>query len=255
MARPSKCRRICSEPVYDGFVPTGICVQEEILLSVDEYEVIRLIDLEKMTHEQCSAVMNISRTTVTEIYEAAREKIADSIVNGKPLKISGGNYCLCDGSAARYCHKVCKKTNAAEMTVTQKGKNAMRIAVTYENGNVFQHFGHTEAFKLYDVENNNVVKEQVVSTNGQGHGALAGFLKNAGADMLICGGIGGGAQNALAEAGIKLYGGVTGNADNAVKAYLNGSLMFDPNVHCEHHEHHGSEHSCGEHKHSCSGNK
>ncbi len=70
----------------------------------------------------------------------------------------------------------------------------MRIAVTYENGEIFQHFGHTEQFKLYDIENSQVVRSQIVDTNGQGHGALAGFLTEAGADVLICGGIGGGAQ-------------------------------------------------------------
>ena len=84
----------------------------------------------------------------------------------------------------------------------------MRIAVTYDNGNIFQHFGHTSQFKVYDIENNQIINEQIIDTQGQGHGALATFLNNAQADILICGGIGGGAQNALAQAGIKLFGGV-----------------------------------------------
>ena len=83
----------------------------------------------------------------------------------------------------------------------------MKIAVTYENGQIFQHFGHTAQFKLYEVEDGKVVREAVVDTNGSGHGALAGFLAQSGVDTLICGGIGGGAQMALAQAGIKLYGG------------------------------------------------
>ena len=91
----------------------------------------------------------------------------------------------------------------------------MKIAVTYENGQIFQHFGHTAQFKLYEVENGKVVREAVVDTNGSGHGALAGFLVQSGVDTLICGGIGGGAQMALAQAGIKLYGGVSGEADAA----------------------------------------
>ena len=122
----------------------------------------------------------------------------------------------------------------------------MKIAVTYENGNVFQHFGHTEQFKIYSIENNACVGAQVVDTNGSGHGALAGFLKAQGVDVLICGGIGGGAQTALREAGIRLYGGVQGNADAAVADYLTGSLLFDANVHCDHHDH-GEGHSCGDH--------
>ncbi|MGN0728062.1 NifB/NifX family molybdenum-iron cluster-binding protein [Treponema sp.] len=140
------------------------------------------------------------------------------------------------------------------MFISEKGEKNMRIAVTYENGKVFQHFGHTEQFKLYDCENDKVIKEQIVDTNGQGHGALSEFLGKAGVDILICGGIGSGAQSALSEAGIQLYGGVSGNADNVIKAYLEGNLTFDPNVQCDHHEHHHEDgHSCGEDKHGCKG--
>lgn len=105
MARPSRCRRVCTEPAYDGFMPIGIPCGEITILTVDEYEVIRLIDLERLTHEQCGQQMDISRTTVTEIYESARAKIADSIVYGKPLRIAGGHYRLCDGSVS-CCQKL-----------------------------------------------------------------------------------------------------------------------------------------------------
>lgn len=122
----------------------------------------------------------------------------------------------------------------------------MRIAVTYEDGRVFQHFGHTESFKIYDVEDNKVVNTQIVNTNGSGHGALASFLSQLDVDVLICGGIGGGAQMALAQAGIRLCGGITGDADSAAAAYLAGTLVFDPNARCTHHDHEES-HSCGSH--------
>ena len=128
----------------------------------------------------------------------------------------------------------------------------MRIAATYENGQIFQHFGHTEQFKVYDVEDGKIISSEVVSTNGSGHGALAGVLNALNIDVLICGGIGGGARQALDAAGIKLYGGVSGDADQAVEALLAGSLNFNPDVQCSHHgdHHHGGncgEHSCGEH--------
>ena len=124
----------------------------------------------------------------------------------------------------------------------------MRIAVTYENGQIFQHFGRTEQFKLYDVADGKIINEQVVGTNGAGHGALAGFLKNAQADVLICGGIGGGAQMAMQEAGITLYGGNMGSADEAVKAFLAQTLVQNSNPTCDHHDHeHGEGHSCGHH--------
>ena len=132
----------------------------------------------------------------------------------------------------------------------------MKIAVTYENGQIFQHFGHTEQFKVYDVEDGKIVSKTIVDTEGQGHGALAGLLTVIGADILICGGIGGGAQMALAEAGIKLYGGVSGSCDDAVNALLANKLSFNPEVKCDHHDHeHGEEgHNCGSHgcgSHNC----
>lgn len=124
----------------------------------------------------------------------------------------------------------------------------MKIAVTYENGQIFQHFGHTEQFKIYDVENGEVKNSEIADTNGSGHGALAGFLKAKGVDVLVCGGIGGGAQMALQEAGIQLFGGVSGMADKAVDALIKGELVFNPDVHCDHHDHeHGEGHTCGRH--------
>ena len=127
----------------------------------------------------------------------------------------------------------------------------MKIAVTYENGLVFQHFGHTEKFKIYTVENDEVVSSKIVDTLGSGHGALAGFLSLNGVNVLICGGIGGGAQNALKEAGIKFFGGVTGGCDDAVNAFINKTLVFNPDVKCDHHghgEHNCSDHDCSDHK-------
>lgn len=129
----------------------------------------------------------------------------------------------------------------------------MRIAVTYENGEIFQHFGHSEQFKVYDVSDEKITNEQIISAVGSGHGALAGLLSGLNVNVLICGGIGAGAQNALTEAGIKLYGGVSGNADEAVNAFIAGKLAFDPNIMCSHHDH-SEGHSCGENKHGCSGN-
>ena len=123
----------------------------------------------------------------------------------------------------------------------------MKIAVTYENGMIFQHFGHTAQFKVYEVEDGKIVSAEVIDTNGSGHGALAGLLQTQDIQVLICGGIGGGAQAALAAAGIQLYGGVAGDADDAVEALLAGELAFNPNVRCNHHDHHGEGHTCGDH--------
>ncbi len=123
----------------------------------------------------------------------------------------------------------------------------MKIAVTYENGQIFGHFGHTEQFKIYTAEDGKIINSEVIDTNGSGHGALAGLLASLGVDALICGGIGGGAKMALSDAGIKLYGGVSGDCDAAVEALLDGTLGFNPNVKCDHHDHHGEGHTCGDH--------
>ena len=126
----------------------------------------------------------------------------------------------------------------------------MKIAVTYQDGEVFQHFGHTEQFKVYEVADGKVVSSRLVGSNGSGHGALAGLLAEKQIDVLICGGIGGGAQAALAEQGIELCAGASGCADEAVEAYLRGELI-NTGANCDHH--HGGEHSCHDHEegHSC----
>ena len=308
MPRPPRCRRICSAPRVDRFGPCDGAERATILLTLDEYEVIRLVDLEQQTHEQCAAQMDISRSTVQEIYENARRKLAACLVYGKPLHITGGNVRICRGQEQRSesCHRAgacdragqditggnvricseqkqrsescdragtcdragqddtggtpsvgsaCGRTGksgtccTSGLTSDHKGDIIMRIAVTYENGQIFQHFGHTAQFKIYDVANDEIVRAEVVDTNGSGHGALAGFLMQLGVDALICGGIGGGAQMALAEVGIRLFGGVSGDADAAVNALIAGNLGYNPDVHCDHHDHeHGEgEHSCGSH--------
>ena len=131
----------------------------------------------------------------------------------------------------------------------------MKVAVTYdENEMIFQHFGHTERFKLYTVEDGKVVSSEVIDTAGAGHEALAAFLMRHGVDTLICGGIGPGAVNALGMCGIRVFGGITGLADYAVEALLNGNLAYNPNPNSDHHDgehgdhcgHHGEDH-CGCH--------
>lgn len=255
MARPQKCRRICNVPQTDSFCPEKHRGEIPIIMTVDEYEVIRLVDLEEKTHEQCALQMDISRSTVQEIYENARRKLAACIVYGRKLVIAGGNYRVCDGRENCRCELKCRQADnnkRIELKNRNRGGFIMKIAVPYENGQIFQHFGHTERFKLYETDNAEIIKSEIIETAGSGHGALAGFLMKHGADTLICGGIGGGAQTALAEAGIRLYGGVSGDADTAVTELLSGKLNYNPDVQCSHHEHHGENNSCGSH--SC-GNK
>lgn len=242
MPRPVRYRRIERLPVYRSFSPDDITAAESVQMTVDEFETLRLLDDEGLTQEACAARMNVARTTVTSIYDSARKKVTEALVHGKRLLITGG-----------CCEFIPVKI---DRDIMEKGSNAMRIAVAYEGGEVFQHFGHSEQFKLYDVEDGRILGEQVVDTNGSGHGALAGFLQAAKVDALICGGIGMGAQMALADAGIKLYAGVRGSADAAAQAFAAGTLEYVPEARCEHHGHHHdgecSHESCADHH--CHGN-
>lgn len=263
MPRPKRCRRICSRPAVISFVPEEFGNTETVVLMLDEYEAIRQMDWEHRTHEQCAQMMDISRTTVTEIYESARRKIADFLVNGKSLAIGGGNCRVCAGREECFAGCGSSRVCTGAQPGGSKGENIMRAAVAYDNGNVFQHFGHTENFKVYDIEEGEVKSSSVIGSGGQGHGALAGMFAANKVDVLICGGIGGGAQAALAEAGIKLYAGVSGSADEAVASLIAGKLNFDPEARCAGHGHegghscHGREGNCEDHSHegghSCQG--
>ncbi len=241
MPKTTKCRRISGLPERFGFSPSDNIGENAVQLTFDEFETIRLLDKEGLTQEQCAMEMGVARTTVTAMYDSARKKIATVLTEGRCLVISGGNV------------KFNISQDDSIKKIRTKGENEMRVAVTYENGEIFQHFGHTEQFKVYDIEDGKIVHEEVVDTNGQGHGALAGFLFGGNVDTLICGGIGGGAQAALSEAGIALYGGVSGKADDAVKAFIAGKLDYNPDVKCNHH---GEGHNCGDHHdedHHCGG--
>ena len=240
MPRPNKPKCVQKLPICQTYYPAGkenSC--HEIVLSVEEYETLRLLDYQGMTQAQCARQMGIARATVQSLYTEARKKTARFLVEGAGLCIRGGNFCI---------------EEPKEKNCSEKGVFKMKIAVTYENGEVFQHFGHTEQFKVYTAEDGKILSSEIVDTNGSGHGALAGFLKNLGVEVLICGGIGGGARNALAEAGIRLFPGACGNADAQAEAFLAGSLNYNPDTMCNHHHHEGEGcHGHGEEGHTCRG--
>ncbi len=238
MSRPTKCRMICRFPQTLEFIPARDGADKEpVILTVDEYETIRLIDREGLSQEQCSQRMQVARTTAQKIYDSARKKLADVLVDGRPLKIEGGEYRLCNGMNQFCGLDGCYRQEIQQAFQKPKGSGITRIAVPCDNGLIFQHFGRTEQFRIYDIKDGNVTVSEEISTDGHGHGILAEILHALQADILICGGIGGGAQATLASAGIQIYGGATGDADAAVAAFLAGTLVYDPEVHCLQSEH------------------
>ncbi|MGN0297272.1 MAG: DUF134 domain-containing protein [Parafannyhessea sp.] len=239
--RKEKPRRVGIVPEYVSFSPGGLGATDErrVQLTLDELEAIRLIDLEGLDQRQAAERMCVARATVAAVYARARHDIADALVNGKSIAIGGGSITLAP------------KTTRAEPWPRKLEEDMTRIAVTYEDGNVFQHFGRTQSFKLYDVEDGGVVTSQVVGAGGVSHGALAGLLADNGVDVLICGGLGGGALAALQRAGVCVYGGAQGPADDAVAAYLAGSMRQTDEASCGGHGHHGHEGGCGHHEGGC----
>ena len=221
--RREKLRRVGIIPEYRGFTPDGLASGDAIDMTVDELEVLRLCDLEGLNQEAVAQQMGIARATVAAICSRAHRKVADALVNGRALVIEGGNI----------AYSPIASTTAAWPA---KEVGTMRVATTYDNGNIFMHFGRSEQFKIYDIQDGKVLNERVVGTGGTGHGALAGLLANGGVDTLICGGIGAGARLALEEAGIRLYPGAAGSADEAVRAFLAGTLSYQPDLVCSHHK-------------------
>ena len=223
MARPTKARMIENIPSKSWFKEVGEENGNVLEMYYEEFEVIRLIDYEHLSQSQCALHMHISRSSVQALYEEARKKLARFLVEGGKLHLVGGHY------------EILKK----ERTIT------MKIAVTYDQGMVFQHFGKTETFKIYEVDDNQIVDERLMSNQGKGHGALVDLLKEAGVDVLICGGIGAGARNFLNKAGITLFAGAVGDCDRQVEAYLNGTLPKNEAVDCHEHEGHHCHHEDG----------
>ena len=224
-------------------------------LSLDELESIRLVDLEECDQQEAADRMAVSRGTIQRLLANAHRKVAFALLHGLQLGVSDEGL----GSAvqARACavhERPCRYCCAQTQKPRQQRSVIMKVAVTCdENGKVFQHFGHTPAFALFEVTDGAITSEERVETNGTGHGALADFLAERGVERLFCGGIGGGAQMALAEKGIQISGGAAGDARQVVERWLDGSLLLNPNFQCHHHDgddHHAcGPHGCGNHHH------
>ena len=233
--RREKLRRVGIIPEYRGFTPDGLASGDAIDMTVDELEVLRLCDLEGLNQEAVALHMGIARATVAAISSRAHRKVANALVNGRAIVIEGGNI----------AYSPITTTTAAWPA---KEVGTMRVATTYDNGNIFMHFGRSDQFKIYDIQDGKVLNEQVVGTGGTGHGALAGLLAN---------GIGGGAINALAQAGITVYAGAQGSCDACVEALIAGTLAQNGEATCDCHGHdhehiheHGESYGChGHHDH------
>lgn len=224
MPRPKKDRRIREYPEFLEFVSEKGSQAESVTLSLDEYETIALVDYRGLTHKECAECMDVSRTTVTEIYDSARKKLGDVIVNGKRLVIAGGPYRI-SRSDEQGCYNkypgVGERKICAESLVPEKEAGVTRIAVSAEKDSVYPHFGMTPRFQIFDVRDGKVLNEMSAETGGTKRGALVGFLEEIGADIVICDCIGLRAAKNLSAAGVQLVPDVSGDIWAAVSTCIN----------------------------------
>lgn len=242
MPRQFKCRRVCVMPDNTVFTPQQNCTGS-VTLAMEELETLRLCDFEGLDQDEAATSMNVSRATLQRMLYLARRKTADALSSGKAIKIGGGNYELAEQRCG--CHHRCRNCRFENQAQTTKnisgGKSTMKIAVTTQGNQVFQHFGQCKAFTVYEVEHGEIKGKTILDAGRDGHAALAGILKGAGVNLLICGGIGDGAKQMLASVGIDLLSGIDGNVDDMVKMYLAGKLA-DQDGRCTHE--HGQDHDC-----------
>lgn len=218
MPRPRKSRKVCHFPRNLSFSPTEFIGEKvPVLLTVDEYETIRLIDLEGFSQEECGEWMGVARTTVQMIYASARKKLAQMLVEGRPLRIEGGDYRLCDG--AKECSQpICFKQYYAKGY--GKPTASRRIAVPYEAGKIRRDFESAQQIKIYDIRENQILASRLVDAGETDSRMLPGILTALQTDVLICDQISGGTKLALEAGGIHLITGIYGEADMVIAEKL-----------------------------------
>ena len=232
MARSIQNKVIRSKPNFTSLTPSNDYIESAVTISLEEWETIRLVDYNDLSQQEASYSMKVSRQTVQALLQSARKKVARSLVEAIPLNIKGGNF--------------------IESTEKER-KNSMKIAATFSNEEIFQHFGRTPFFAIYNIENGKIENKEIIKTPEEGHGALVGFLVENGIETLICGGIGGGAVNALQQSGVDLYAGASGNADLQVISFISGQLPHNEFSNCNHHDHDHGEEGCHGHGHHSHG--
>ena len=247
MPRPFRCRYVASIPNVTYFKPAGIPLRDldEVRLSVEEAEAVRLKDLEDLDQAHGAEKMNISRPTFQRVLASARKKIADALLNGKAIRIEGGNFEVI--SLGCKCFNGCD--DIAQVNKVQKeGEQSMKIAVVTDDGTtICQHFGRALYYTVITVDNGKVVGKEQRNKAGHhmagaehasqaSHGEKHGFDANAQAShtgmmanimdcqLLIAGGMGWGAQVSLKQNGIESLITDVNNIDEAIQLYLQGKL-------------------------------
>ena len=251
MPRPRKCRRVCGMPEIQVFGPAD--AEQAVVMTVEEFETIRLIDHLGDTQELCAQQMGVARSTVQSIYNQARRKLAEALVQGKCLRIQGGDYEICERRENCGRHHGCHSCGGRRRKIDGTEEELqMKIAVASEGTQVTGHFGHCANFNIYEVEDQRVTGESSVDNPGHRPGFLPNFLADMGVTVIIAGGIGAHAIEIFADRGVQVVAGASGDAKAAAEAFLRGELKHDGSA-CHKHHHEHEHHEGQEHGHNCGG--
>ena len=227
MPRPKKCRKVCCLPDNDGFVPVrGGEELTPIVLNVDEYEAIRLIDREGFSQEQCGEYMRIARTTVQQIYAAARKKLADALVEGLPLRIEGGDFQLCDGNED-YCGcGGCRRHRRGCVQQNIMEDRKMRIAIPLDENkqDVCIVLARAPYFLFWEDGKDTILENPAAQAHGGAGIQAAQFLVDNGVNVLITVRCGQNAADVFKAAGMKIYKSANKAAADDLTAFEDGKL-------------------------------
>lgn len=247
MARPRKYRNVCGFPDNSRFGPLGMEEHENkfIIMPIDQYETVRLIDLEGLTQEECAVQMNIARTTVQRIYSEARKNLAEALVEGKVLKIEGGDYKLCNGKG-KFCGRGnCQRHrfNVVSLKEKESERKLMKIAIPVNDkeikAEVSSSFGRATYFLIYDVEAKEsiFVNNEAVSSPGGAGIIAAQTVVDSKVDVLIAPRCGQNAADVLNAGKIKLYKNIDGTVEDNIKAFTEEKLNLLEDIHAGFHKH------------------
>lgn len=227
MPRPRKCRKVCQMPEIREFQPVGekLC-QAAVVLSVDEYEAIRLIDKQGFSQEECGIYMQIARTTVQMIYDSARKKLAEALVSGLPLKIEGGDFRLCDGKE-EYCGcGGCRRHRHNQIAIQHKEDGKMRIAIPLDENkqDICIVLSRASYFLFQDGDSQTIVENPAADAQGGAGIQAAQFLVDNEVNVLITVRCGQNAADVFNTAGMKIYKSVGKTAMEDLEAFADGNL-------------------------------
>ena len=227
MPRPKKCRKVCQMPTTKEFQPIGdTSCKASVILTVDEYEAIRLIDKQGFSQEECSNYMQVARTTVQLIYNSARKKLADALVDGLSIRIEGGDFQLCDGNED-YCGcGGCRRHRRGCVQQNIMEDRKMRIAIPLDENkqDVCIVLARAPYFLLREDGKDTIVENPAAQAHGGAGIHAAQFLVDSGVNVLITVRCGQNAADVFKAAGMKIYKSANKAAADDLTAFEDGKL-------------------------------